>query len=154
MRLSLLNKSLPSHPPFQLFFSGQIPLKTRGVCWFDPQLRRYKKTTIAAHAPAVTFFSANQCRALGKRKHTCCPVKPLFFRLRYRPHSSGSGAVSQVLESPSECPFGTQGHQELYKEIQRITESPRKCLWSITIRPCCQGIFEATSTKNEQETWT
>ena len=95
----------------------------------------------------------NQCRALGKRKHTCCPVKPLVFRLRFRPHSCSSRAVSQVLELPSECPLGTQGHQELHKEIQRITESPRKCFLSITIRPCCQGIFEATSRKNEQETW-
>lgn len=77
----------------------------------------------------------------------------LVFRLRYRPHSSGSEAVSQMLESPSECPLGTKGHQKLYKEIQRIIESPRKCFLSITIRPCCQGIFEAASRKNEQETW-
>lgn len=135
-------------PPFHCFCWIQIPLKTHGVCWFDPQHHCHQKASIAAYAPAVTLFSAGRRRALlenerinaARSNRWCLSYLPPPY-IWFRGSLTGVRIVLRMPVRHKRC-------WEFYKEIQRITESPRKCFLCITTRPCCQGIFEATSRKN------
>lgn len=46
------------------------------------------------------------------------------FKLLYRPRTSGSGAVSRVLESSSECRFGTKDAGNFTKKFKELQSPP------------------------------